>query len=233
MARALDGTGDFYTQAAAAVTAYPFTFGLLFKATTAATASGLMQICDGTSTHDWSLECAGTANGYRFRRSDAGGAVAATSSATVTDATWTSIVGVATSATDTACFINGTAKGTNATSRTPVSVNATKIGDTTVRAELAGSIAAAFILDIAAADADVALLTVTAGSVYRSPLLITAWSGHVIRYWKFSNTATGNETDVKNGAVMVENGNPTNGASPTVIEPGAVAGNSYRRRRSD
>lgn len=222
MARALDGTGDFYTQAAAAVTAYPFTFGCLIFLTDVTASTGAMQICDGTSTHDWSLENNASANSFRFRCSDAGGAQAATSGATLSNSTWYSFVGVGTSATNRACFIDGANKGTSAVSRTPVSVNATKIGDTTVRTELAGAICAAWIANTNWSDAEVAALTVTPGSLYRSPLLVKPSS--VIRYWRFINTSTGNETDLMTGAVMVENGNPTNTTHPTVYEPGPFVG---------
>lgn len=212
------GGADFFSIAEAAVTTYPCTFGLIAQQANVTIAAGFMQLCDGTSTNDQSLENAGGATSIRERCNDGAGAQAATSAATAVNNTWMSIVAQLTNATTKSILVNGANKATNATSRTPTGLNATNIGDTTVRSPTVGKIAAAFILDIAAADADILAMVVTAGSIYKSPYLIPAWYGHVIRYWRLDST--GALVDYFDRATLTKNGTPTVGVDGLqILEP--------------
>lgn len=213
-----DGIGDFFTLTSASVTTYPFTLGCIFQAANATTSQGVMGVDDGTGTNDFSLEGNGTATSWRFRANDGTGANAATSTLTVVANTWYLFNGVGTNATSRACLIDGANKGTTITSKNPTGIANTRVGDSAAKAELNGKIAAAYILDIAAADADILAQVVTAGSIYKSPLLIPAWYGHVIRYWRLDST--GALTEILDRNTLTLNGNPVVGVNGLqIIEP--------------
>jgi len=212
MAKDCDGTGDFFSLASTLGAAYPFTFGGLFNLDNVATNQGLFGIDNGAN-NDWSIDT--NASAVRIRTKDAGTAVAASSAATLANATWMSCIAVLTSATDKSIFVDGGNKATNATSRTPVPASL-RIGQTAgAGTNLTGLCASCWVANTNWSDAEVAAITITGGSLYRSPLLIKPAS--IVGYWRFEGGAL---TDLIAGNTLTENGNPTTVASPTVYELG-------------
>lgn len=156
-------TANYLSTASTPVTAVPLTLACWFRSTSSTAAQALITITDTTdATHYFRLMAAGATAGDPVQAAASattGGA--AVSSTGYSTNVWTAAAGVFTSAASRAAFINGGSKGTNATSRTPLSVDSIKLGHSLDSSEapqqpLLGLLAGAAIWNAALTDAEVA-----------------------------------------------------------------------------
>lgn len=154
-----NGTTQYLTISLASVTATPLTMACWFLDTGVAAGVALMSIGDtAADTEEFRLGVDGSHVIALTRHTSAS---SATTTATYTPGTWNHACAVFNSATDRRAFLNGANKVTEATSRTPVSLDTTRIGARgmlTLSAFYTGHIAHAAIWNATLTDAEVLAL---------------------------------------------------------------------------
>jgi hypothetical protein len=154
----------------------PMTLSAWVKRNVTATAQQIVNIGSTGSGNDrWSISYQ-VADSAAAQTRDAVGSNQGTSSTLAADSSWHLVTGVFVSATSRACFLDGAGKGSNTTSRIPVTPNAIRIsGDPSGANRLDGWIAHVAIWDIDLSDAEVLSLMTT------EPRLVQPT--HLMHYW--------------------------------------------------
>lgn len=163
MARDFNGTTGYASNATTPVTAIPLTLAAWFKTDDDTRQQSILTIGDTASTvEEFDLACDGSAVGDPVQANTRHTTTStATTSSGFTAGVWAHACAVFTSATSRAAFINGSSKGTNATSKTPTSLDTIRIGALARSAPdnfFDGSIADAAIWSASLTDAEVAAL---------------------------------------------------------------------------
>lgn len=199
MAITLNGSSQYlHLGSAPAVVTYPFTMAVWMKPVDHSAIFTLSSIEGGGDYHI--LQACGTTNNCAAGSYQTKWAYAY-STADFANGTWQHVCGVFTSAKSQACFLNGTNKGTNATSQTPVGlveflVGARNIGSPTNF--FYGKIAYVALWNVALSDEEVAVLAAGA-----DPALIQ--SANLVGCYPLYN----DPTDTQGGSSLVAVGSPT------------------------
>lgn len=209
MARDFDGSTQRLNNAAAVVTAYPFTLAAWVNTDLTGLQTILtQQATGGTASSGWQLRLSGT-NQVIMRS----GTQAATTSTTLGTGTWGHACGVCTSATARAAFLNGGGKGTSTANNTPSSIAATSLAqpDAMDTARLNGRLAEAAVWDVALSDQEVVILALGA-----SPLLVRPQS--LRAYWPLIGRYDP-EIDLRGGFPLTLTASPATADHPRIVYP--------------
>ena len=169
---------QYLTRTAAPVGVLPLTMACwAFRQTTAAGNLALMHLGLSTGDDSYALRCsAGALSLYAFAQGQ-GSAVSAISPGTLPIATWFHACGVVGSSTDRRVYLNGGDVGTNASARTPPTLNRTYLGSIAGVSEfMHGWLAEAAIWNEALTDTEAAAL-----GRGLSPILVRPWA--LRAYW--------------------------------------------------
>lgn len=170
----------------APVTAYPFSMGIWFRSSDTTNLQQLLGVgVDGSNNNYWNLFAAGQRPGdpvmFQTRTTSNGDAISTTG---YSANTWHHAMGVATSATSRAVFLDGGGKATNGTNLTPSGVDSARLSKRGDGANyLNGRLAEGAVWNTNLSDAEVLAL---ARGV--SPLRIRA--GNLVAYWPLYGAAS-------------------------------------------
>ena len=146
------------------VTGPPFTVCCWFRSNDITKAQALNELRNGITDHYYRLDARGDQAGdplfFTKRNTGQSNAEAETTTG-YTANVWHHAAGVHTSATDTACFIDGGSKDTNTLSRTPTGIDKIHIGvqdEASPSTFMSGNIANMAIWNVALTDAEIATL---------------------------------------------------------------------------
>lgn len=160
-----DAVSDRIRSATAPVTAAPFSIACWARSDDETAAQAAISIGDKDVTgHFWDILFVGNVAGDPIRfRALAGGTAGSAEAVGIDYAanTWYHVCGVETSSTSRAVFVNGGAKGTNATNRSPANADNVTVGadgNSTPSSPFSGDIAEAAVWSVALTDAEVAVL---------------------------------------------------------------------------
>ena len=221
MALDLDGTGDFLSTAASPISAYPFTMACWFNADNTTTAYGLMEVeTTANNTHFHNLAIRGNAGDVVSYQCNGGSTVVtANTTTTYTAATWYHACSVGRSATSRDVYLNGGGKGSSATSRTPVGMDNTKVGNSTTLAALAGLIAEAAIWSTDLSDSDVLALSSGVSPLQVRPEFLVFYVPIKV---------LGVTTELVRGTLVTVNGNPTQAISHPGVRSRVVGTGAFK-----
>lgn len=218
MARTLSA-GNNLSNAGAVLTVVPISIACWFKPTTATGGHTMIELGSSVLTNRFSLDYGFTTGLVRAVVTASGTSNTASTAGAATIGAWNHFCAVFASSTDRRVFWNGGSKGTNATSRTPASIDKTLIGKLSSGLnEAAGDIAEMAVWSVTLSDAEVALLAtgVSPYSVQRAS---------VAAYWPLLGQASP-EPDRVGAFPMTLAGTP-----PQVAHPFIFYGKDRLRRR--
>lgn len=219
MARLFDNASSQYlNNAAALVTAYPWSFSGWFYSDDAAQGSQTLFSIGDISVTDqfWQvfLGVSGVPTFIRFRSKSGPSNDADTTIAWVAN-TWHHVLAVATSATSRAVYLDGGSKGTNTTPSTPSGVDETRISRLCYSSDagyFSGRLAEFMLWNAALTDDDAVSLATGI-----SPISVKLQSG--LAYWPLMGNLSPEPDWLENKYNMTLNNGPTKGDHPPVMYP--------------
>lgn len=188
----------------ALVTAVPLTIACWFNPVSNAVAYRLFGISDGSNSN---LFCVGQTSGGKVDATTVGAGSltsAASVTASTTSGTWAHACAVFASATDRRAFLNGTNKGTDATSKTPSGLNATDIGFDGSGTFANANIAECAIWNITLADAEVAALANGVAAWLIHPEALKFYAPLSMGYSPEINIISNTNTGTITGATLID-----------------------------
>lgn len=229
-------SSQYLEHAAAVVAAAPLTMACWFRTPNVSDNQVLMSVGASGTTHRFGLMTGGAiASDPILAQVNAGSTTSATTTAGYSANVWHHACGVYDSATSRAAYLDGGAKGTNATSKVPSGLNRTAIGrevQATPANYVDGDIAEAAIWNVALTDGEVMTL-----SLGLSPLLVRP-SG-LVAYWPMAGRLSpeidpvGRFDMTITGATQAEHCRIIYPSDPSINSPPSAAPTStYRPRRS-
>ena len=222
MARLFDNaSSEYLSMGSAVLSGTPISMACWYNSDDATLQQVLMLVSDTAADDDYFAmtlmgDVAGDYIRARTKRSTTTGAI---TTAGYSVSTWEHACAVFASSTSRAIYINGGDKGTDATSKIPISLDTTAIGvakQSSIAAYMSGLIAEAAIWNIALTDAEVLLL-----SGGYSPLFIHPQN--LVAYWPLIRESVGDGTgdglDIVGGNNLTATNTPVNGDHPRIIYP--------------
>lgn len=200
-------SGNIITNASAVRSSVPITMACWFRQTSATTAVA-MAITGTTNANRFDLDVTNTGVVRAISNGAGAGSAFADSTAGATLNAWSHGCAVFAGVADRRAYLNGANKGTNTTSRTPVTLAATRIGSFLTASDFPfpGDMAEAAMWSVALSDAEVAVLAtgIAPYEVQRSSL---------VAYWPLIGL-TSPEPDVVGSFPMTLTGTPAQAAHP-------------------
>lgn len=219
-----DALSQYLTAASVPVSGYPLTMACWFNADDDSTNGSLMHIADSSTNSRFALVTRSSAESNHLRFvavSVAGGGDPADTTTGYVEGTWHSAIGVGTSSTDRAVYLDNAGVGTNTDSNTPIDldrfdigVNVVGGGTPTLTAYMSGMIAEAAVWNVALGASDRAMLAARV-----CPLLVKP--ENLVYYNPFSRSSLIG-VDRIGGLALTAPNSISNAPHPRIIYPAST-----------